>query len=114
MYNVTNIPNGNANGNERDNEMSKSQNFNKLKINNSGKYNSAKKENTTGHNWWANKHDEFSQGEKNDIQQKKMEIKNRNFDNVFHGKKKINYEENVSNSRSYLEEFNVIGLIINA
>ena len=99
MYNVTKT-NENVNANEN---LKSQKTFNKLKS--SDVSNSAQKDNRSGgHNWWANKHDEFSKGEKNEIMQKKMQNKN---ENVFHGKKKIDFEENVSNSRSYLEEFNV-------
>jgi len=62
-----------------------------------GKYN---------HNWWANKLDEVKVAEKRE----KM-LKNNRTDvesNIFYGKKKFDFEESVSNNRSYMEEFNVI------
>ena len=127
MYDISNDlyvnVNGNGNGNSNtyirkgitSNEYSKSQKtFNKFKSNDIKNQTSLQNENnnrSSGHNWWANKHDEFSQGEKNENLQKKAQNNNEN-KNVFHGKKKIDYEENVSNSRSYLEEFNVIKIFL--
>ena len=57
------------------------------------------------HNWWANRNDEVKVAEKND----KMIKKSTNDENanIFHGKKKFDFEESAANNRSYLEEFNV-------
>jgi hypothetical protein len=104
MYDISSDVNGNSlitsstRAELSSNQNSKSQNnFKKLKSNDQKENNKS-----SGHNWWANKKDEFTQGEKNENLQKKTQSKD-----VFHGKKKIDYEENVPNSRSYLEEFNV-------
>lgn len=57
------------------------------------------------HNWWANRLDEVKVAEKNEKIIKKSS--NDQSFNKFHGKKKLDFEESVSNKRSYLEEFNV-------
>lgn len=57
------------------------------------------------HNWWANKHDEVKAAEKAE-----MGLKRKNSsltEKTYYGKKKVDYEENVTNKRTYLEEFNV-------
>ena len=57
-----------------------------------------------GHDWWANKHDEKTQGARSEFAQKKQNKQ----DTTFHGRKKFDYEESASNNRTYQEEFNVI------
>jgi len=60
--------------------------------------------NGRNHNWWANRLDES----KSNAKAEKIK-KDSNEDNTkqFYGKKRLDFEENVSNKRSYLEEFNV-------
>lgn len=77
-----------------------------MKLNPNELSKSAQKE-SGGHNWWANKHDEFLQGEINDAKKQK----NKKSEKVFFGKKKFDFEESVSNNRTYMEEFNVRKII---
>ena len=111
MYNVNNGNNGNGGKNSNENQQKPPKSFNKLGNSNQMSKSSNKDVkssnsgtgNGTGHNYWANKNDEFAQGQQRDFMSKMHDKK----ETRSHGRRKVDYEESVSNNRSYQEEFNV-------
>ena len=102
MYNVNNTIGGNSNENQKP-----PRSFNKMNSTQLSKSSNKEVKSTGQHNYWANKNDEFAQGRKKDQQDFMSKMHDKKETRSF-GRRKVDYEESVSNNRSYQEEFNVI------